>query len=384
MRVGILTFHAANGFGAVLQTYAMCRTLEELGCVPCIIDYRPAFFSSPPQSAGQRLLWTSKKVLQKLWQRRLWTALGNVLRRRQFDRFRRDFLPTTDRVYWNAEELRADPPDVDVCVCGSDQIWNLNFWDGRVNPSFFLDFAPRGIRRVAYAPSIGGVVFPENCREAIAALLNEFAALSGRENDIVAVIKQLTGRDAPMVLDPSLLVADYSPVMRRPKRPPKRYIAVYPLDYSQQFVDCVQRVKTLLRLPVVNIGAKHLPGADIQHNTLGPSEWLGWMRDASFVCTNSFHGTAYSLIFRRNFLAFSFLIHPVANARMENILEQVGLSERFLTDAAQMTERSPCLQPVDYGAVEPLLQAAVSKSRNFLRDAVFADRDSTRERFSTV
>jgi hypothetical protein len=386
MRVGILTFHAADSCGAVLQTYALCRTLEEFGCSPRVIDYRPAFISMPPKPLRQRPLEILEKVLRKLRHRQLGTALKSVLRRRRFARFRRDFLPTTDRVYWNIEELRADPPDVDVCVCGSDQIWNLKPFGERLDldSSFFLDFAPPGVRRVAYAPSIGGVAFPEDLHDKIAILLNKFSALSGRENDVCALMKQLTGREAPTVLDPSLLIADYSAAIRKPKRPPKRYIAAYPLDYSQPFVECVQRAKTLLHLPVVNIGSRHLPGADINRNCLGPSEWLGWMRDASFVCTNSFHGTAYSLIFRRNFIAFSFLLRPVSNARIQGILEQVGLSKRFLIDAAQMTERSPCIQPVDYGPVEPLLQAAVSKSRNYLRDAVFADCDSTRERFSTV
>ena len=213
-------------------------------------------------------------------------------------------------------------------------------------------------------------------RKTFAARLRLFSRNSrlsrAAKNDVGTLVKQLTGRDAPTVLDPSLLVEDYSAVMKKPKRPPKQYIVVYPLDYSQPFVECVQRAKELLRLPVVNIGSKRLPGADINRNCLGPSEWLGWMRDASFVCTNSFHGTAYALIFRRDFMAFSFLLRPANNVRMQGILGQVGLGERFLADAAQMAAGGPCLQPVDYGTVEPLLRAAVSRSRNYLKGAVFA------------
>ena len=373
-RVGIVTFHAANSCGAVLQAYALCRTLEELGCSPCVIDYRPTFISAPPVPLKQRPLGIVGKVLGKLRQGELAEALKSRMRRRRYDRFRRDFLPTTKRTYWSIEELRADPPDVDVCVCGSDQIWNLNLLGERLelDRTFFLDFARPGVRRVAYAPSMGGVAFPEDVRGEITPLLQKFSALSGRENDVGALVKQLTGRDAPTVLDPSLLVEDYSAVMKRPKRPPKQYIVVYPLDYSRPFVECVQRVKELLRLPVVNIGARHLPGADINRNCLGPSEWLGWMRDAAFVCTNSFHGTAYSLLFRRNFLAFSFLLRPVNNVRMQGILDQFGLSERFVVDASELTQRGLCRRPVDYGAVEPLLRAAVSRSRDYLKNAVFA------------
>lgn len=186
-RVGILTFHAANSCGAVLQAYALCRTLEELGCSPCVIDYRPTFISSRPTPLRRRPLGIVKKVLRKLRQGELAETLKGRLRSRRYESFRRDFLPTTDRAYWSIEELRADPPDVDVCVCGSDQIWNLNLLGERLDldPTFFLDFAPPGVRRVAYAPSMGGVAFPEDVRGEIAALLQKFSALSGRENDVV-------------------------------------------------------------------------------------------------------------------------------------------------------------------------------------------------------
>ncbi len=189
-------------------------------------------------------------------------------------------------------------------------------------------------------------------------------------------MKQLTGRDAPTVLDPSLLIDDYSAVIRKPKWPPRRYILAYPLDYSQPFVECVRRAKELLNLPVVNIGRDRLPGADVNRCSLGPSEWLGWMRDASFVCTNSFHGTAYSLLFRRNFVAFSFLRRPANNVRMQGILEQVGLSERFLADAAPLAEGGLCRRAVDYSKVVPLLQAAISRSRQYLKNALYATPDS--------
>jgi hypothetical protein len=384
LRVGILTFHAANNFGAVLQTYATCRALKELGFVPQVIDYRPCYSADSPPAPQSRFLQLPLKVLRKLRDRRLLASVGNVLRNRRFERFRRRFLPTTTRVYSSAEQLRATPPDVDVCVCGSDQIWNSRLTGGQLDPTLFLDFAPRGVRRVAYAPSIGGVIFPDDWREPIAALLREFAALSGRESDICTIIKQLVGRDAPLVVDPSMLVADYSPAIIEPHRGPKRYIAVYPLDYSQPFVNSVQRVRNVLSLPVVNIGTQPLPGADINRNCLGPSEWLGWLRRATFVCTNSFHGTTYSIIFRRDFVTCPYLTHPAANARLTTLLAQCDLKGRFVADAGQLTGGSVAIGPVDYDAAEPLLQAAIARSRRYLQDAVFGNHDRRGETLSAV
>jgi hypothetical protein len=377
VRVGIVTFHAANSCGAVLQAYALCRTLAEFGCRPSVIDYRPKFIAARPTPMARRPAGIAEKVLRKLRNRQFTESLKSVVRSRRYERFRRRFLPTTERTYWSIEELRADPPRVDVCICGSDQIWNQNLLGERLelDPTFFLDFAPPGVRRVAYAPSQGGVPFPEDVRGQIAALLEKFSAISGREDDVGANVRQLTGREAPTVLDPTLLVQDYSAVTRSPRRAPRQYIAAFPLDYSPQFIACVRKARELLGLPVVNIGARPLPGADFNRNCLGPSEWLGWMRNASFVCTNSFHGTALSLVFRRNFAAFSFYLRPANNVRMQGILQQIGLSERFVADADELADRGLCRRPVDYAAADPLLQAAVSGSRNYLKSAVFADAD---------
>lgn len=108
MWVGILTFHAANNCGAVLQTYALCRTLEEFGCAPCVINYRPKFISMPPKPLKQHPLRIPEKVLRKLRQRQLGTALKSVVQRGRFDRFRRDFLSTTNRVYWNCGSRQSN------------------------------------------------------------------------------------------------------------------------------------------------------------------------------------------------------------------------------------------------------------------------------------
>ncbi len=355
MRVGILTFHAVDNFGAVLQTYALCQTLKSLKCEPCVIDYHQEFLARNSKRLGYRPL----------------TIARNALRKWRYRRFRKMFIPTTDRIYRSREELLANPPDVDVCVCGSDQIWNVGLLGGRLDTSFFLDFVPEGVRRVAYAPSMGGDVFPDVLHGEIARLLNGFDAIAVREKELCAIIKQMTGRDAPVVLDPSLLIEDYSAVIRKPRRSPGQCIVVYPMEYSRPFEEFVKKVQTLLKLPVVNIGKRSLSIADFNLNCLGPREWLGWMQTASFVCTNSFHGTAYAIIFKRNCAVFPHQKIPPQNARMKNLLEQVGLTDRFVANLSQLNNDSRCFQSIDYGAVVQLLQVAVLKSRNYLKDAIF-------------
>jgi hypothetical protein len=356
MRVGILTFHCADNFGAVLQTYALCQTLTELGCQPCVIDYRPEYLTRPYAGLGRHPL----------------LAIERALRKWRYRTFRRRYIPTTVRPYRNAEQLRTTPPDVDVCICGSDQIWNLRIVGERLDTTFFLDFLPRGIRRVAYAPSTGGTPFPAALHGTITTLLNGFDALSAREQEVRTVIRQLTGRETPLVLDPSLLIENYSAVIRIPRRPPAQFIVVYPLEYSELFDRTARTVQRRLNLPIVNIGAKPLAFADVNLTYLGPSEWLGYMQAASYVCTNSFHGAAYSIIFKRDFLAFEQQNTPERNARIVQLLEHIGLRDRFVAGNEVLCPNSPCLLPVNYNVCTPVVQAVVARSREYLRNAVFA------------
>ena len=358
-RVGILTFHHVPSFGAVLQAYALCRTLKELGCEACVIDYRPEYLVGPHRGLGRRPT----------------SIVNSVIRKWRFRRFRRRLIPTSNYVYRSEHDLRSHPPGLDAYVCGSDQVWNLRILEGRLDAGFFLSFAPDGARRIAYAPSLGDASFSGARREEAATVLSRFDALSAREETGRALIRETTGREAPLVLDPSLLIEDYSEAAKKPPSAPAQYILAYPLEYSPQFLDLVRRVQQRTQLPVVNVGTSRLPGAQRNCTCLGPSEWLGWMRGASFVCTNSFHGTAYSIIFRRNFVFVPLQWCSRLAERTQGLLEQMGLPQRFLADPTVADGVESCLQPVDYATAEPLLRAAIDKSRSYLRNAVFGQRE---------
>jgi hypothetical protein len=344
VRVGLVTFHHVTNVGAVLQAYALARVMREFGCDVCVIDYRPEYLVGGYRCLGRHPL-------------NIWRGLTRSWRYR---RFRQAFIPTTERIYRTADELRSAPPDLDACVC--------------------LAFGAERMRRIAYAPSVGDVVSPgDELRREIAGYIGAFEAVSAREEDARTFIRELTGRDAPLVLDPSLLLGDYAEVTKEPRRAPARYVLVYPMDYSDEFRRFVRDVRQVLRLPMVNVGTRPMAEADFNCNDLGPGEWLGWMKNASFVCTDSFHGMTYAIVFRRDFASFPHQRTPALNARMRDTLRQLGLEERLAPSRVDVDGDHPWLRPVDYGVVEPLLRSRVADSRHYLRNALFEDRGEAGE-----
>lgn len=355
MRVGVLTFHCAENFGAVLQAYALCQALRHLGCDPCVIDYRPEYLLRPYAGIG----------------RRPWVVARNVLRKWRYYRFRRNFIPTTRRIYWNAEDLRTYPPEVDVCICGSDQIWNKDITGGELDPAFLLDFLPSGVKRIAYAPSIGGSVVPEHHNGFVATRLDRFNALSAREPDAEKLMHHLTGRNITNVLDPTFLTSEYSAITSRHNKPRRGFIVAYSVQDSAHFPLLIRVLKQQFDLPVVNIGTFPVSSADYNYNHLGPSEWLGWLKSATFVFTNSFHGTAFSIHFQRNFLCFSHHASSGQNLRLTHLLSQLGLSSRYIENPKNLIKDHLSMKDINYEQISPLLCVLAENSRDFLKNSIF-------------
>ena len=349
-RVAVITFHHVLNYGAVLQSYALCRVLRDMGVEVRLINYRPETLWGWLRGFGRRpssILWS-------------------LVRRYRYARFGREWLPLTDRVWRTAEALRREPPEADAYICGSDQIWNCRILRG-LDESYFLGFVPEGSRRVAYAGSFGAMPVPAVHRDRAGELFRRFDRLSAREHFAVDEIASLCGREAVRVLDPSLLLsaADYATVAREPRKSGP-YVAVYAMERTEAFERFAERLSRLLGLPAVSVY-----GWREGSRTAGPREWLGWMRKAAFICTNSFHGTAFSLIHRKPFAVLRLKRAP--QNRLDDLLEPLGLAHRMVASPDELSVHSAVLNPIDYAAVTPHLDAAVARSRAYLQEAVFSD-----------
>ena len=353
MKAGLVTFYHIHHYGALLQAAATERAVERFGWDCEIIDYfvnqdnalfkRPTGLGSAAHDAHTALHYQ---------------ALSE--RYRRFEKFSRDHLRISDRRYGRFDELAEGPLPYDLILSGSDQIWNPKiFPDGRFDPVFFGTFSQK--RRIAYAPSFGVPTIPEGMQAELKGYLDGFSHLSARETQGSAIIRDIAGKDAPVVLDPTLLLTadQWDSMAAHPANYPKGgYILCYCISRPGALTPYLERLHQETGLPVVQlcgIRQKVHPKAK-QIMDAGPAEFLGLFQNAAYVVTNSFHGTVFSVQFHRPFFT---TVSPAElsapeRSRTVSILSRLGLADRVIGkgDTAEL------LAHVDWEAAETALAAA--------------------------
>jgi hypothetical protein len=362
MKIGILTFFRSN-YGAILQAYALQQTLVELGHSAVLIDY-------PGQAEKTKdlfLPWLSLKgfILN------FFTVLRyqQLLKRREnIQAFRRRFLHVSAKRYHSGMDLENGWADFDAFVTGSDQVWHPRS-DNDLNRSYFLGFVNQNQAiKISYAPSFGVSSVSESFRREIGNWVNDIPHLSVREETGRAIIEQMSGRSASVVLDPTLLLdrGQWNPVIVPPVMSDP-YVLVYSTSQRGLFSDLVKHIKNRVRLPVVVLSLHSLnmiPMADRVIYDAGPGEFVGLFKRAACVCTNSFHGTAFSIIYRKPFWSVP---HNTTNSRISDLLSRIALSDRQVNAPSEFPE-SPL--EIDYEKPESLLDDQRLHSIDFLQSAL--------------
>ena len=364
MKAGLVTFYHIHHYGALLQAAATERAVESLGGACEIIDYyvnqnndlfrKPTGVGSAAADVHTALHY---KALRDRYQR--------------FERFSKDHLRISGHRFESLEELRSAELPYDLILSGSDQIWNPKiFPDGRFDPVFFGAFSTR--RKIAYAPSFGVPHIPEGMEEELRSYLEQFSHISVRERQGREIVKEITGKDVPVVLDPTLLLtAEQWSAMAVPPDRSGGYILCYCISKPGALAPYIQRLAEETGLPVVQlcgIRQKVHPKAACVLDA-GPSEFLGLFQNASYVCTNSFHGTVFSVQFQKPFftaVAPSELAAP-ESSRTFSILSRLGLTERIIGTGAT----AGLDDTIDWADVDRRLRAARQSSLDYLRAALW-------------
>ncbi len=333
MKIGLITFHCAYNFGSVLQTWALKRTLEEMGNEVQVIDYRGKDFKqyrlmpiSRPSRVCSNIVHFSK----------------NLERRNQFEAFIHDRLNLTKKyTTFNEWRMKYDlPGQFDCFVCGSDQIWNMDCTHGPVGP-YFLNFA--GDKpRIAYAPSLSHIAFEKEnftdaMRNQVAKWLEKFTAVSVRERITAPLFQELCPIKIEACVDPTLLLSrdDYHEVAREVSIDPDA-VFVYMLEENPGLISYADDLAKKLKRTVYYISRNSIEFSVSSHNLygIGPSDFLGLIATCGCVITNSFHATVFSLQFGTPFQTF---VTKNSGSRMVELLGLLGLSEH-LTDGSVLQE----------------------------------------------
>jgi hypothetical protein len=271
--------------------------------------------------------------------------------------------------YYSFEELYKDPPKYDIHLVGSDQVWNLQ--KGFPEPAYlFLDFLKNGATKISYAPSFGSASISTLHHDKLNMLLQSFSAISVREREGIEIIKKATGIKAKQVLDPTFLLSakEWIAISSSPQIN-KDYILCYGFDDSKDSFDMIDSIKKRLNLPIVVVSVSlffpHKVDSFIQ--AAGPSEFLGLIKDAKFICTSSYHGMAFAINFRKSFLG---TLHTTRNSRMASMLEIFGLEKRQLKNPLDILKMTDEDLFIDYSKIEPKIQKAITDSFNWLKGSL--------------
>ena len=279
MKIGILTFHDTANYGALLQAYALQETLTALGTQSEFVSIK----------RKEREPVTANSVLAK--------------RIETMNKQRDDLFAVFRRQYLNISEL-FNPGDhiddkYDIFIAGSDQVWNTSI--PYVDSRYFLPFASPE-KRYSYAAGFGEGKFTENTREWIADQLKQFHEISVREEAGRTIVKELTGRDSIVCVDPVLLPPKekWEAIISKQDRAP--YLLLFLLQYDASFVQTAKAEAVKRGLEPVVVTAGYMPqlGFDAWVKT-SVTDWLSLVANAACVFTDSFHATAVCLIFQKEF-----------------------------------------------------------------------------------
>lgn len=377
MKIGIITFHFVSNQGAVLQCYALQKYLEDRGHEVYVINYRPRYHTVRYAAIKNPFLYSRgfwRKFYSKGNVERMYLTLRSFVRclylnckstdrnvLQCFDSFRNKYLNLT-REYTTLEELRQDPPLFEAYICGSDQLWNPELLDQKIDNAYFLKFGSPETLRISYAVSIGRKM-PEKYLREIKFLCKEFTAVSLREYDkqvIDAIHKKVY-----ICIDPTFLLTadDYSQIEEKIDIT-EPYIFVYGFETTDVMINAIIEATEKYKCRVINGSPGRVKYKGDAENIIeyGPGRFLSYIKNAECVVTNSFHATTFSIIYKKRFITVP---HSTRSLRMTSLLKRFNLEACLYGDCKYDINAY-----IDYEKVTEKLDEWKAYSDNYLNHSL--------------
>lgn len=387
MKIGIITYWTStDNYGQQLQCFALQRYLRLQGHDIFLIRYQPTF---KPTSFWKKiyhnLSW--KKVLYLLStqreidkteekrERELERINAQLNIQRDFENFRAKFIQSTPILYHSIDELRNNPPQADIYICGSDQVWN-NPLSCSETAAWFLDFGDRKIKRISYAASIGRNL-KKNELKRFKKYLSAFDAISVREESSRILCEKLGIDDVLVTLDPTLLlpVEEYRKIEKSCTTESNPYLFMYILNVATKEEIYWNAIDAYLHKSGLNLkivcSSGYMQARELlksYHNIQATlPEWLQYIDKANCVITTSFHGVVFCILMQKPFLVM-LLTNKYAkgNDRIISLLTALHLSDRIYNPTLSI-ERQMDIE-IDWGKVDQKISILKEKSYNFLNN----------------
>ena len=333
-RINLLTIHYGQCYGAVMQTYATCRLLEQHGHTVRVIN-----LINPKQKGNWKRL--------SFWK--------GCIREFQFWLFKKKYFSKLTNKSYSIDDINL--PDADITIVGSDQVWNRDI-TGAFGKTFFLDFVV-GQKKIALSSSFGKSTWEEqdDYTSEVKELLSMFTAISVREYSGVKILKDIFNIQSYNLLDPTLGYGVFDDIILNSRR--NHYIYSFLLLNDESAQKRTSYIANELGLRVYKdnyFSARFLNG---------PWSWLTRIKNSEFIITDSFHGLALSIVFNKQFIVFC--ASEEKFTRLSSLLRLLSLERLHVSSIEDfMMRKDEVMTPIDYTYVNSVLRRHQEQFHEFI------------------
>lgn len=363
MRIKTITCHKVNNHGANLQAYALMHYMEKRGHEVEIIDYYPQylrhfhpFACDTPQYKSNILLKPAYICVKFPGRLTCYLKYKLSKRKKNFEAFRKKYYKVT-KEYRSYEKLKEEPPVAELYIAGSDQIWNTMMENGK-DPSFYLQFAPVDAVCATYAASFSVSEITENLKDIVKSRIEKLDFVAVRERSAINILEDLGITKGQVVLDPVFLLSKEEWIeIENPSVLSVPYLLVYDFEKSES-------IRTLALKYAKDYGLEIYSLYDCDYckrsfENEGPDTFLSLVHHAEFVISNSFHATAFSIIYEKEFFVVE--RKEGINSRMVDLLKVLGLETRIQKELN-------AVEKINYTEVKERLVSQIKSSKKYLED----------------
>ena len=357
--VGIVTFHRAHNYGAILQVFALQTKLKELGYDVKVIDYK-----NEAIDRQYKLIRLNRGCIKE--DLKYFTI--NQKRFRIFKKFIKNNLELSKE--YSLDELKSNPPKYDVYITGSDQVWNIKLVKA-LDDIYTLNFGDNNVKRISYAASIGNSDISKSEENEYKNKLNRMNFISVREEKAKELLEPILNRKISVVLDPTLLIPSYKwdEFIPKEKIIKEKYILTYVVEENLEYRKIIKELCKRTGLKVICFERKkYIDDDNVISNEYfrDPFEFVNLIKYAEYVVTTSFHATVFSIIFNKKFVVIP---HIVTGNRVSNLLEMLRIKDRAVTTLNEFKNINIDKED-NYEEINKILEDERSKSIEFIKSSI--------------
>lgn len=383
-KLGLIVRYDCKNYGSMLQILATQKSIEKYGWNYEIIRYdkftllfylksisrilNRDFLRGKIQRVNKKIMLSKHKELQKL----------NALRNKKFEEYRKKYIGPYSPIYKGYYNLVSGAQKYDAIMVGSDQLWAPA---GLESNYYNLMFVPDKIRKISYATSFGVAAIPGNQKEKTKEYLKRIEFVSVRENTGQAIVKELTNRECVVAADPTLMFScsEWEEIIPTKKVIDGEYIFAYFLGDNMEHRKVVNELSTLTGIKIVScphmdsFNKSDVNFGDIQRYETSPEDFLNLIRGAKYICTDSFHGTIFSILNRKQFVTFNRFKENdnlSKNTRVDSLFEILQIKDRrcYEISSSELLEKLETY--INYYEVEDRLENLKKTTNLFLQEAL--------------